>query len=138
MPAGRPTPRERLRAALEHREPDVLPVDLGGTATTTITRRAYQRLREHLGLPPVEPRILSFTAQSVRPDEDLLARLPVDTRGVKPRAGAGFRPSVREEGGYELYTDEWGIVSRRPREGGLYFDLYRHPLEGLDEAAVRA
>ncbi len=132
------TPRERLRAALDHREPDALPVDLGGTATTTITRGAYLRLREHLGLPPVQPRILSFTAQSVRPDADLLERLPVDTRGVRPQAGAGFRASVREEGGYELYVDEWGIGSRRPKDGGLYFDLCRHPLEGRDETAVRA
>ena len=46
------TSRQRLRAALEHREPDKVPIDLNGTLVTALTRTAYDRLREHLG-PPV-------------------------------------------------------------------------------------
>ena len=64
------TPRERLLAALGRREPDHPPLDLGGTATTTITALPYARLRAALGLPEKKPTIFSFTAQSVKPDED--------------------------------------------------------------------
>jgi uroporphyrinogen decarboxylase len=125
------TARERLLAALEHRGPGELPVDLGGTATTTMTSGSYQRLRKHLGLPEMKSTILSFTAQSVRPHQDLLEMLRIDTRGVKPGGAKGFKASVTIEGDYEHYFDESGIGSRRPREGGFYFDMFHHPLSGL-------
>ena len=130
------TPRERLLAALNHCEPDAVPVDLGATATSTITRHAYLRLREFLGLPEAEPAILSFTAQSVRPDTDLLELLRIDTRGVKPGGSSTFKGQVTVEGDYELFFDEAGIGSRRPRDAGLYFDLVHHPLEGKPASEV--
>ncbi len=37
------TSRERVRAALEHREPDRVPVDLGGSIVTSITKAATCR-----------------------------------------------------------------------------------------------
>ena len=48
------TSRRRVEAALNHREADRVPYDLGGTILTGIHRRAYRRLRDHLGLPKVE------------------------------------------------------------------------------------
>ena len=36
-------------AALEHREPDRIPFDLGSTNVTGITRNAYLNLARHLG-----------------------------------------------------------------------------------------
>ena len=45
------TPRERLVASFEHREPDRVPIDLGSTPVTSITKTAYLALRQHLGLP---------------------------------------------------------------------------------------
>lgn len=132
------TQRERLLAALDRREPDRVPVDLGATATSTITREAYLRLRTHLGLAEAEPEILSFTAQSVRPHADLLEALRIDTRGVKPRGSSTFQAKVTIEGDYEIFFDEAGIGSRRPRDGGLYFDLFHHPLNGESAAAVAA
>ncbi len=46
------TPRERVLAALNHQEPDMVPLDLGGTNCTTLTRQAYHSLRAYLGMPP--------------------------------------------------------------------------------------
>lgn len=43
------TPRERVLAALNHREPDRAPIDLGG-CQTGIHRDAYTDLLEHLGM----------------------------------------------------------------------------------------
>ncbi len=132
------TPRERLISALERKEPDRLPVDLGSTATSTITREPYMKLREYLGLPRVEPRILSFTAQSVRPDEDILSLFKIDTRGIKPGGPSSFSGKVTVEGDYEWYYDESGIGSRRPRDRGLYFDLSYHPLKEKSAADIEA
>ncbi|MFA6507826.1 MAG: uroporphyrinogen decarboxylase family protein [Treponemataceae bacterium] len=131
------TARERLLAALSHRESDRLPVDLGGTSTTTITQKAYTALRSHLGFPPVTPRILSLTAGSIRPDDDVLEHFRVDSRGVKPGASGGFKASIGKDGEYETYFDEWGIGSRRPIDSGLYFDQFFNPLKGKDEAFIR-
>jgi uroporphyrinogen decarboxylase len=44
------TNRERILAALDHREPDGLPIDLGGTESSGMTAVAYNRLTRHLGL----------------------------------------------------------------------------------------
>ena len=43
---------ERVVAALNHQETDRVPIDLGSTIVTTVTRTAYQNLLEHLDLPP--------------------------------------------------------------------------------------
>ncbi len=44
------TSRERVRAALDRRVPDRMPVDFGGTNVTGIHPEAYARLKRHLGV----------------------------------------------------------------------------------------
>ncbi len=44
------TSRERVMAALNHEEPDRVPMDLGGSLATTLVSDAYPALREALGL----------------------------------------------------------------------------------------
>lgn len=39
-------PRERVVAAIEHKNPDRLPVDLGGSIVTGINSMAYRRLEK--------------------------------------------------------------------------------------------
>ena len=43
--------RERGKMALNHKEPDRIPFDLGGTVLTSIHVNAYRNLRQYLGLP---------------------------------------------------------------------------------------
>jgi len=43
--------RQRVMKALNHEEPDMVPVDMGSTENTTLTRIAYINLRRHLGMP---------------------------------------------------------------------------------------
>jgi uroporphyrinogen decarboxylase len=45
--------RERVLAALDHREPDRPPRDLGSTTATGIHPSAYRALKEHLGAGPI-------------------------------------------------------------------------------------
>jgi uroporphyrinogen decarboxylase len=130
------TSAERLKAVLEHKTPDRFPVDLGATGTSTITRGAYLRLRKFLGYPDREPGFLSFTAQSVQPEEDILRHFHVDTRCVKPNPAAAWKAEVRRNGEYEYLTDEWGIQYRRPLSAGYYFDMCKHPLAEASKAEI--
>ena len=57
------TSRERILRALNHQEPDRVPVDLSGHRSSGIAAIAYAKLRSHLGLPPpAGPRLRPRTA----------------------------------------------------------------------------
>jgi uroporphyrinogen decarboxylase len=128
--------RERIKMALDHREADHVPFDLGGTAMTTIHMSAYANLRRYLDLPDHEPTVAFVAEQLAAIDEDLAERLETDVRLVSPQPATGFRLVFRDAGDYEAYTDEWGIGWRMPRQGGFYYDMYFHPLgeaQGLQD-----
>ena len=75
--------RQRVRMALEHKEPDRLPIDLGSTLVTSICLKPYQALMEHLGLPLGEVRLIDYVQQLPFLDERLLERFEVDLRMVQ-------------------------------------------------------
>jgi uroporphyrinogen decarboxylase len=115
---------------MDHQEPDRVPFDLGGTGVSLIHLAAYRNLRGCLGLPAREPRVAYVAEQLAVVDEDLADRLGTDVAMVSPEPAAGFEWVFRDQGAYEAYTDEWGIGWRKPKEGGFYYDMYRHPLAG--------
>ena len=119
------TSYERVKTALEHREPDRIPYDLGGSVLTGMNRHCYKRLRDYLGLPPVEIQIYDVMQQLARIDQDVLDRLKVDVRCVDPDAPAqpGLAKPPTPDGDYLRMTDEWGIEWRMPVQGGHYFDM---------------
>ncbi len=121
--------RERVLTALSHREADRVPLDLGGMAQSGVHRQAYAGLRQRLGLPPAPIRVLNIITQAARMDEDLLLQLRVDTRLVYGHWADPRQAALDEEAQYWAYCDEWGIQRRMPREGGLYFDIHRHPFD---------
>jgi uroporphyrinogen decarboxylase len=132
------TPRERVAAALGHREPDRIPIDLGSTLATSITTAAYLPLREHLGLPPADVVIFEQTQQLPYLAEDILERFAVDTRPVALPPELAFRPALVDDGEYRAWIDPWGAKLRMPKVGGLYYDWVEHPLHEVTVEAVRA
>jgi len=131
--------RDRCLVSLHHREPDRVPFDLAGSAQTGIHVTAYANLRRYLGLPEREPKVRNLIGQIAEPDEDLLDILRVDTRLIPQAAPLLWRrlldrnpddPKVRDEVDAWAFTDEWGIGWRMPKDGGFYFDMVRHPLDG--------
>ena len=131
--------RARVRAALEHREPDRVPFDLGGSRMTGIHVRAYAGLRVALGLPPAEARVADLTQQLADVDADVMDELGCDVRFVGPRPAAAYRREMVEDDEYVTFRDEWGAGRRMPRDGGLYFDTFAAPLAGeVDAAAIDA
>lgn len=122
--------RERTLLALNHKEPDRVPFDLGGTVLTSISIHSYQKLREYLGLPPVDIRVMDIFQQIVEVDDDVRQRLGCDVRNVAPRSSATFKIDINTTAmpGYDFFFDEWGIGWRKPKEGGFFYDMHDHPL----------
>ena len=63
--------RERALAALNHQEPDRVPLDFGGRHTT-LHLYAHESLMRHLGLNGPKPPIRSYHTYLVEPDPQLL------------------------------------------------------------------
>lgn len=117
--------RERVMTALNHQEPDRVPLDIAGTKCTSIHRVVHQNLVRHLGLAPRPACIWDQMQQAVMPEEDLLTLFDVDTRSIWAGAPDGFTP---RDLGPDFYEDEWGVIRRCP-PGGFYFDLHKCPFE---------
>jgi len=49
--------RERVNLALNHQEPDRVPLDISGTGVSQIHLTAYSNLRSYLNLPQTKPQI---------------------------------------------------------------------------------
>jgi uroporphyrinogen decarboxylase len=125
--------RQRVKLALDHKEPDRIPFDLGGTVLTSIHVNAYRNLRRYLGLPEVDVQVMDVFQQIAVVDEDVRQRLGSDCRNVAPRSSATFKIVVNENDmpGYRFFHDEWGIGWRMPKDGGFYYDMFDHPLSGF-------
>jgi len=120
--------RERVITALEHREGDRVPLDLGSTFVTGITRGAYARLAESLGAAGGDVELCDVVQQLAVVSEGVLEKLEVDVRGVVPNIERK-RPTLEAVEGGARFCDEWGLTWLR-REGGLYFDVTESGLAG--------
>jgi len=124
--------RERVIAVLEHRQPDRVPIDLGGWQSG-ISYETYEPLKKFLGVDA--PTRLEERNQGLAwVDEEVLDRFGVDTRYIFPKLPSDDDLVIRED---DQYTDPWGIVRRRPK-GSHYYDIARAPLEGKDRDAVES
>jgi hypothetical protein len=97
--------RERLQAALEHRQPDRVPVDFGGTAVTGIHVAAVHRLRQAvLGDAAWRVKVIEPYQMLGEVDAELAAALGIDVAGLIPRRtmfgfeNAGWKPFTLFDG----------------------------------------
>ena len=149
--AGTGTPmtsRQRVLTALNHDEPDRVPLDLGGTIMSGIMAHALDRLRRHLGLEPRPVKIYEVFQMLGEVEMDLVERLGIDVLPVEPPVQffglrrEGWKPwrlwdgtEVLVPGQFEVEVDERGdwllhtegdpkrpVEGRMPK-GGYYFDM---------------
>jgi uroporphyrinogen decarboxylase len=101
------THRERMLAALNHEEPDRVPIDLGGAEFTTITLAGYERLKKHLGVDePTHP--MSIIHSVAHPAESILERFGVDVRNVQPGAYKGGADHWIDDNNYiDIFNVLW-------------------------------
>ncbi len=78
------TPRERIRAAIEHRQPDRIPVDFGSTMVTGISVSVVSRVRRALGLDTPGARVKVIEPYQMLGEiaPDLRDRLHIDCAGL--------------------------------------------------------
>lgn len=131
------TPRERVTRALNHEEPDRVPIDLGGTIISSIVKRSYVEVKNHLGMPVEEIKMLDYVQQLPYVDEAFMRRFDVDFRMVQLPSATAPGLNIREEGEYLTFVDRWGSKLRMPKQDGLYFDWAEFPfteptMESLD------
>ncbi len=120
-------PRERVLLALNHKEPDRIPIDLGATIVSSITKRSYTDLKNYLGMPLEEINMLDYIQQLPYVDEALMERFGVDFRMVQLPAATAPGLVIFEEGDYYAFIDRWGAKLHMPKDGGLYFDWVDFP-----------
>lgn len=86
------TSRERVMMALNHQEPDRVPVDLGGTFVTGIAASTLYRLRRHLGLAERPVKVFDLLQMLGEVELDLVERLDLDVLSVeRPAVAFGIR-----------------------------------------------
>jgi len=100
------TSRERILAAIEHRQPDKVPTDLGATPSSGISAIAYGNLKKHLGLTQGGTRVYDVVQQLAEPEDFLLDRFRIDAvdigRAFNTEASA-WQPTILCDGQPALY-----------------------------------
>jgi len=115
------TPRERIWMALNHREPDRVPIDMGSW-TSSIHIGAYKRLRNYLGIKEGKIEISDVMQQIVKIEENILERFHVDTRNIFLKPAQPWRKCSKG-----IYRDEWGIKYTKSANNN-YYDMIEYPL----------
>jgi uroporphyrinogen decarboxylase len=123
--------RQRGLAALNHQEPDRVPLDFGGRQTT-LHYGAHQALMRHLGLSGPEPPIRSYHTYLVEPDPQLLTRFERVSAVFFPKAPGDYVFKI--DPATNTYVDEWGTTYYMP-PGGYYYDMHRVPLPEAETEA---
>ena len=118
--------RERVLAALNHREPDVIPFDLGGTTVTSISEIAYKRAMAYKNIPCGESDMHDMIQQIVIPSPENLDLLGVDTRRLgSPRIHD--LDLLKQNGDIIKYVDEWQIPWQKNMNYDFYFNEVGEP-----------
>ncbi|NQU75529.1 MAG: methyltransferase [Planctomycetes bacterium] len=140
------TPRQRVITALQHKEPDRVPVDLGATESSGIVGIAYNRLKKHLGiggktqvfdmmqmiakveLPVVEAFGVDAVPLLIEPKQWKPWKLQDGSPAEIP---ALLNIRTEPDGSIVQLTDDGKVALRCP-SGGYYFDTVWHPLEDTE------
>ena len=113
--------RQRLIVSLDHKEPDRVPISLGGSAHK-ISDSRHHLLKQHFGIEGEGERRLTGASMSYA-DNRLLDALNTDIRFVHLRPPAGYMENKAPDG---TWVDEWGLTHRVMQDG--YYELGGTPL----------
>ncbi|MGE5361770.1 MAG: uroporphyrinogen decarboxylase family protein [Bacteroidales bacterium] len=134
------TSRERILAAIEHREPDRVPIDLGSHPSSNISAIAYGRLTRHLGVGESHTRVYDVVQQLAQPEDAILDRFGVDVvdigrafntrdedwRDITLRDGqpaqypAWFHPERQHDGSWIVRHDTGLEIARMPATSAFF------------------
>lgn len=115
------TSRERIIAAINHEEPDRVPLDLNPLYDFYVELKKYLRLN-------IEETIKHNLAMEVIPHPDVLKKLNVDVISVKLGSPKTKSSETRSDG---LVKDAWGVLYKMVSQpgGGRYYEVVDSPLK---------
>lgn len=103
------TPRERVLTALNHEQPDRVPIIIGTSNTTGMKMPVYRELKRLLGIQAEERYIYDWPELGTAAlDEAALLRLHGDARGVLDRFPAATYQRNRARPPHSPFIDDWG------------------------------
>jgi len=147
------TSRERILAAIEHREPDAVPVDLGATPSSGISAMAYGNLKKHVGIAGGHTRIYDVVQQLAQPEDTVLDHFGVDVvdigrafntgdsdwydmqtaDGQTAQYPAWFHPRQCDDGSWSAQLADGTEIAHMPA-GGAFYDQSLFPwLDGYPD-----
>jgi uroporphyrinogen decarboxylase len=145
------TSRERVLTAVNHREPDRVPIDLGGHRSSGIMAIAYAKLKDYLGITSGDIYVYDFVQQLAIIEPEVLDRFGVDTiemgRGfsLKPedwrpwvlpdgtpcKIPAFINPIKNANGDWCVYHEDGTMIAIQ-KAGSLYFEQTYWPLSDVN------
>ncbi len=145
------TSRERVLAALNHKEPDRVPIDLGGHRSSGMMAIAYNKLKKYLGITSGDIYVYDFIQQLAIIEPEVLDRFGVDTielgrafsrrpedwrdwvlpDGTPCKIPAFIEP-VRVGRDWHVYHRDGTLIAIQ-KEGCLYFEQTAFPLMGKED-----
>lgn len=121
------TPRDRVLAAINHEEPDRVPIVIGVSNATGIKMSPYRQIKKITGIEAPDEYLYQWpelgTAQI---DEATMERLHSDVRGVTDLEPAHVLKANRERPAHSNYIDSWGSGAMEISPGEWFPGV--HPL----------
>lgn len=114
--------RERVMESLNHKEPDRIPLDLGGRVSTMMVD-AYEKLKKYLKMDDCGYDTVNrdwFTVDEF--DEKILELFEIDFRRVFLKSSSSYKKIIKEDG---TWVDELGFTRKFT---GMYGEMIDHPL----------
>lgn len=146
--------RERVLAAIAHKQPDQVPVDLGSTPSSGISAIAYSNLLKAIGRTDLPVQIYDVVQQLAQPDMSIIDRFGVDVldigrafnteekdwhetilaNGDKAFYPIHFNPVKQSDGSYHCYDEDGKRLLALMPQGATFFDQSYFPyINGFPE-----
>jgi uroporphyrinogen decarboxylase len=138
--------RDRILSAINHKQPDKVPVDLGSSTVTGISAIAYNKLKRELKVDS-RTRVFDVVQQLANVDMEIVDKFGVDALdinrvttetddwyeveladGSKAEYPGWFHP-LRSPDGSWYTTDSEGLILSRMPAGATFFDQMYYPYE---------
>jgi len=121
------TSRERVLAAINHEEPDRVPIVIGASNATGIKMKPYRGIKELAGIAAPDNYIYEWPELGTAEiDEATMRRLHSDVRGVRDLEPASVLKRNREREPHAPFIDSWGSGQKEIEPGVWYPGV--HPM----------
>ncbi|MBD3195196.1 MAG: methyltransferase [Candidatus Lokiarchaeota archaeon] len=137
--------RERILTAIDNKEPDRVPIDIGSTTITGISAIAYYNLKRYLDVKEGNVRVIDIMQQLARVENWFIEKFDIDAidvgrvfwtneddwydievNGIKAQFPRVFQPKFRADGAIEIVHSD-GTVLGRMSNAALVLDQTYYP-----------